>query len=116
MQDTVSSCANSEPFALQVLGDSMEPEFPDECIVTIEPYEQAKHGMYVMALVEGVRWFRLYLNDDQGERLVALNSMYPEIPLDGLDWKMEGLIIQRTLKRDREKGIGRDVKRYKYNE
>ena len=115
MQDPLNSCANSEPFALQVLGDSMEPEFPDECIVTIEPFDQAQNGMYIMVLVEGVRWFRQYLNDEHGERLVALNSLYPEIPLEGLDWKMEGLIIQRTLKRDRAKGVKRDVKRYKYN-
>ena len=115
MQDPMSSCASSEPFALQVLGDSMEPEFPDQCIVTIEPFDQPAHGMYIMVLVEGVRWFRQYLNDEHGERLIALNGLYPEIPLEGLDWKMEGLIIQRTLKRDRTKGVKRDIKRYKYN-
>ena len=114
MQDSLSSCANSEPFALQVLGDSMEPEFPDGCIVTIEPYRSAEHGMYLMVMVEGVRWFRQYLNDVQGERLVALNGLYPEIPLQDLDWKVEGLIVQRTLRRDRAGETGRDVKHYKY--
>ena len=66
MADQLSSCAELEPFALQVLGDSMEPEFPDQCIVIIEPATQVRHGEYVMALVEGVRWFRQYLADDRG--------------------------------------------------
>ena len=33
ISDPLSSCSSSEPFALQVIGDSMEPEFPDGCIV-----------------------------------------------------------------------------------
>ena len=107
MHDELSSCSNAEPFALQVLGNSMEPEFPDQCIVIIEPSEQCISGMYVMVMVEGVRWFRQYLNDEQGERLVALNDLYPEIPLAGLDWKTEGIIMQRNIKRE--------VKHYKYD-
>lgn len=115
MADQSSSCAELEPYALQVLGDSMEPEFPDQCIVIIEPITQVRNGMYVMALVEGVRWFRQYFNDDSGERLVALNTLYPEIALSGLEWKAEGLIVQRNLKRDRAKGVRRNVKHYKYD-
>ena len=115
MADQLSICAELEPFALQVLGDSMEPEFPDQCIVIIEPATQVRHGEYVMALVEGVRWFRQYLADDRGERLIALNARYPEIELTGLDWKPEGIIVQRNLKRDRTKGSRRDVKRYRYD-
>lgn len=115
MAEQSNSCAELEPFALQVLGDSMEPEFPDQCIVIIEPVTQVRHGMYVMALVEGVRWFRQYLSDDPGERLIALNTLYPEIALSGLDWQPEGIIVQRNLKRDRANGIRRAVKHYKYD-
>lgn len=117
MSDPLSSCSNSEPFALQVLGNSMEPEFPDQCIIIIEPWDfPAEHGMYIMAMVEDTRWFRQYLKDDQGERLLALNEIYPEIPLAGLEWKMEGLIVQRTIKLDpaQHDGKRRDVKRYEY--
>ena len=32
----MSNCASSEPYALQVLGDSMAPEFPDGCVVVSE--------------------------------------------------------------------------------
>ncbi|MDJ0738122.1 MAG: S24 family peptidase [Gammaproteobacteria bacterium] len=114
MSDPLGSCSESEPFALQVIGDSMEPEFPDACIVVIEPSDWCQHGMYVMALVEGVRWFRQYLNDEHGERLVALNDIYPPIALDGLQWKVEGIIMQRNLRRHQSVSGRREVKHYKY--
>lgn len=114
MSDPLSSCSNSEPFALQVIGDSMEPEFPDGCIVLIEPADWCQHGMYLMVLVEGVRWFRQYLRDEAGERLVALNELYPPIELNGLDWKVEGIIMQRTLRRNQTRSGRREVKHYKY--
>jgi DNA polymerase V len=114
VSDPLSSCSSSEPFALQVIGDSMEPEFPDGCIVVIEPSDWCQHGMYVMALVEGVRWFRQYLKDQNGERLVALNDVYPPIELGGLDWQVEGIIMQRSLRRRHSASGRREVKHYKY--
>jgi SOS-response transcriptional repressor LexA len=89
-----------EPYALQVLGDQMEPEFPDKCIVIIEPTNQYRNGVYVFAEVEGVRWFRQYVRDEEGrEWLIALNRRYPEIDLTGLEWKVLGVIIQRNIRR-----------------
>ena len=114
INDPLSSCSSSEPFALQVIGDSMEPEFPDACIVVIEPTDWCQHGMFIMALVEGVRWFRQYLKDAGGERLVALNDLYPPIDLTGLDRKVEGIIMQRTLRRHQTPSGRREVKHYKY--
>jgi len=105
--DNETGCAWREPFALQVLGDSMEPEFPDECIVIIEHAERCSDGMYVFVEVEGVRWFRQYQVDEQGkEWLIAINSLYPEIDLTGLEWKVMGVIIQRNIRRK--------VKHYSY--
>lgn len=97
---SLSSCSSSEPFALQVLGDSMEPEFPDECIVVIEPNDECSDGAYVMAEVENSLWFRQYFNDDKGERLVAVNDSYPDIPLGDMQWKILGVIVQRNVRRD----------------
>ncbi len=31
------SCSEAEPFALQVHGDSMEPEFKHGCVIVIDP-------------------------------------------------------------------------------
>jgi len=112
--DTGNNCTSAEPFALQVLGDSMEPEFPDGCIVSVEPADWCQSGMYVMVMVEDTRWFRQYIKDDEGERLIALNEIYPEIPLNGLTWKMEGMIMQRTLRRHQTESGRRESKHYKY--
>jgi SOS-response transcriptional repressor LexA len=102
-----TGCAWREPYALQVLGDSMEPEFPDKCIVIIENAESCSDGMYVFVEVEGVRWFRQYRVDADGrEWLIALNDLYPEIDLTGLEWKVFGIVIQRNVRRK--------VKHYQY--
>jgi len=98
--DHGTGCSMHEPYALQVLGDEMEPEFPDRCIVIIEPTNQYRNGCYVFAEVEGVRWFRKYLKDAQGrECLTAENRIYPDIELNGLEWGVLGVIIQRNIRR-----------------
>ena len=95
-----TGCSLHEPYALQVLGDEMAPEFPDRCIVIVEPADACVNRSYVFAEVEGVRWFRQYLKDDSGaERLVAVNPLYPEIELRGLKWSILGVIIQRNVRR-----------------
>jgi phage repressor protein C with HTH and peptisase S24 domain len=95
-----NQCGLSENYPAQVLGDSMEPEFPDQCVVVIQPSDQAYNGAYVFAEVEGIRWFRQYVKDEEGERLVAVNSaIYPEINLEQLEWKILGVVIQRNIKR-----------------
>lgn len=94
-----SHCSLSENYAAQVLGDSMEPEFPDQCIVIIHPTDVAYSGAFVFAEAEGVRWFRQYVKDAEGTRLVALNDLYPEIYLDKLKWKILGVVVQRNIRR-----------------
>ncbi len=95
-----TGCSMHEPYALQVLGPDMEPEFPDKCVVIVEPTEQCRDGMYVFAEVEGVRWMRQYRRNEQGrEWLLALDPRFPEIELTGLEWKVLGVIIQRNLRR-----------------
>ena len=93
-------CSYNELHALQVLDDSMEPEFPEKCVIVIEPSEVCASGAYVIINVDGERWFRQYQKDEQGnERLVAVNSSYPDIPLVGTRFKIEGVIVQRNIKR-----------------
>ena len=96
----MSECQGSEPYALQVLGDSMEPEFPDQSVVVLQAMDRVRSGAYVFAEVEGVRWFRQYVKDDDGQEwLIALNGLYPEIDLTGLDWRILGVIVQRNVRR-----------------
>lgn len=100
-----NDCSYNELYPLQVLDDSMEPEFPEKCIIVIEPSEVCATGAYVVAEVNGERWFRQYLAEgNAGKRLVALKKGYEDIPLDGREFKVLGVIVQRNL--------GRKVKHY----
>jgi len=106
-KDNGDSCSEQEPFALQVLGNSMEPEFPENCIIIIEPFEKKIPDSYVFAEIEGSKWFRQYKKDDDGrEYLYACNDTYPDMGLEGANWKILGIIRQRN--------VNREVKHYKY--
>ncbi len=102
-------CSYNELYALQVLDDSMEPEFPEKCIIVIEPSNVCATGAYVVSTVGEERWFRQYVRDENGnEKLTALNRNYPDIDLNGTDFNIEGVIVQRNIKRQ--------IKRYKPHE
>lgn len=93
-------CSYNELYPLQVLDDSMEPEFPQKCIIVIEPSQVGATGAYVIATVNGERLFRqLIKSGDQNGRLLALNPAYPEIPLKGIEHTIEGVIVQRNIQR-----------------
>lgn len=94
----MSACSESEPFALQVLGDSMEPEFPDGAIIIVEPSGAVEEGTFVVAFHdEGVILRQLRIDGDNW-RLTALNPAYPEIPISGID-QIRGRVVQRAGRR-----------------
>ena len=93
-----SECGASEPYALQVTDDSMEGEFPKDCIVIIDPTKNCKDGDFVFAEYDGVRWFRKYEERKGGKYLIALNDLYPEIKLDN-SFDIIGVIVQKNVKR-----------------
>lgn len=93
-------CSYNELYPLQVLDDSMEPEFPVKCVIVIEPSEVCASGAYVIINVEGERLFRQLVKDpEQGDRLVPLNPQYPSMALQGTNHKIEGVIVQRNIRR-----------------
>jgi hypothetical protein len=54
----------------------------------------------VVADVEGVRWLRKYVKDNtRGERLIAENRIFPDIELNGLEWRVLGVVTQRNIRR-----------------
>jgi len=55
LSDIHSDCGASEPYALQVTDDSMEPEFPKNCIIIIDPVGNCDNGQYVFIEFDGVR-------------------------------------------------------------
>lgn len=71
-------------FALRVFGDSMEPIFPDGCIIVVEPSIEPKHGMYVVVRLDGTseHTFKQLIVDGPHRLLKPLNSRYPIIELN----------------------------------
>ncbi|RLA05032.1 MAG: S24 family peptidase [Gammaproteobacteria bacterium] len=98
--DNTSNCDGKELFALQVLGDDMEEEFPDKCIIIIQHFDGKVPNSYVFVEVDGEKWFRQYKVEPNGrEYLHACNESYPDIELNNVDWKVLGLIHQRNIRR-----------------
>jgi len=88
-------CANSEPFALRVLGDSMEPEFIDGCIVIIDSAAAVESGRYVLAMVNDEYIFRQLIIENEHYVLKALKDGYEEIQVSSMD-AIRGVIVQRS--------------------
>ena len=88
------ACAGAEPFALMVLGDSMEPEFLDGEIIVVEPEGLAKDGSYVVAFDNEEHIFRQLIQTGTGWALHALNLTYPDQPIDDLTG-IRGVVIMK---------------------
>jgi SOS-response transcriptional repressor LexA len=91
----MSECG-SEPFALRVLGDSMEPEFKEGHVIIIDPDAVVHDGAYVFAVdgIDGDEYiFRQLKIEGNQYSLVPLNDNYPSIPISGLE-QVHGVIIQ----------------------
>lgn len=95
------SCGGSDPFALQVLGDSMAPEFCEGQVIIIEPNGVIKSGCYVFAVYEGEYIFRQLLIEQNRYFLRPLNEQYPTLEIEGLA-VVKGVITQRAGRQRRE--------------
>jgi SOS-response transcriptional repressor LexA len=101
MNEDLSNCSASEPFALRVIGDDMAPEFVDGHIIVIDPGGKLKSGCYVIANHDGAMIFRQLIIDGAQYRLTAANTNLPEILLGGID-DIVGVVSQRAGKRRSE--------------
>ncbi len=89
-----SNCAGSEPYALMVLGDSMLPEFEEGEIIVVEPSGLVKDGSFVVAYVNDEYIFRQIVQRDDGWMLKALNPLYGNIPVGGIE-VARGVVIMK---------------------
>ena len=97
-----SSCAEAEPFALRVIGDSMEPEFKDGCIIIIDPSGVARAGSFVVAQQGEELIFRQLAEARGVFYLAALNQAYPDLPLANGLRDVRGVVVQRAGTRRRD--------------
>jgi SOS-response transcriptional repressor LexA len=91
---TAEACQAKEPFALMVLGDSMEPEFTEGEVIVIDPEGLAKDGSFVIAWHNEEYIFRQLRIIDDNWHIAALNPAYPMQQLSGPD-AIKGVIIQK---------------------
>ena len=103
-----SSCSGTEPFALQVLDDSMEPEFKKDCIIIVDASATVKHECYVMASVENGYIFRQLLIEEGKYFIVPLNEAYMHEKREVTFEALEGVIVQQAS----PKGKRNERKRY----
>ncbi len=97
-------CGSSEPFALQVIDDSMEPEFKKDCIIIIDPTGVARHESYVFAMVESGYIFRQLIQEDDKYYLQPLNEIYMHEKRSIKFEEIEGVIVQQSGPKGRRKG------------
>ena len=96
-----SNCStNSEPYALQNLGDMMEPEFSENCIIIIDPSMPIHHKAYVIIELNDELYFRQYFEENGRKLLRCLNSSYDEIELYK-DFEVCGCIIQQKQRKQK---------------
>ena len=94
-----SSCStNSEPYALQNIGDMMSPEFSENCIIIIDPSMPAHHKAYVIIDLNNELYFRQYFEENERKILRCLNSSYNEIELN-TNFEFRGCVIQQKQRK-----------------
>jgi SOS-response transcriptional repressor LexA len=96
------SCGGDELFALQVLGDMMEPEFEHGSVIVIDPGGLVQDGSFVIANHEDEYYFRQLVIDGDRLLLKCLNSTYKEIVELHDKSEVQGVIVQKAGKRRKD--------------
>ena len=96
-----SGCAESEPYALSVLGDSMVPEFEEGAIIVIDPAGAIKDGSYVIAVHDDEYIFRQLRIHDERYYLQPLNDLYDTVEIPGPE-QIKGVISQKSGRRRKD--------------
>lgn len=100
--EMMGGCSSTEPFALQVIDDSMEPEFKQGVIIVIDSQGHVQSGSFVIAEIEtGYIFRRLHIEDDM-HILRALKEGHEEITLTGLE-QVRGVITQQATSTGKRK-------------
>ena len=85
----------TEPFALQVIGDSMEPEFSDGNIIIIDPGVQLYDGAYAVIDYGGEIIFSQYHQRRGRHWLEHLNADTPPLELIP-PYELKGVVVQKS--------------------
>ena len=96
-----ATCAtNSEPYALQNIGDMMSPEFSENCIIIVDPSMPIHPNAFVIIDFENEIYFRQYIEEGNKKILRCLNSEYKDIELGNI-FKVRGCIVQQKQRKQK---------------
>ena len=96
-----TTCAsNSEPYALQNIGDKMSPEFSENCIIIIDPSMPLHPKAFVIVHFEDELYFRQYIEEGHKRILRCLNSAYEDIELGDI-FEVRGCIVQQKQRKQK---------------
>jgi DNA polymerase V len=93
-----SNCSSLEPYALRVLGDSMEPEFADGAVIIIDPGYAPRDGAYVVVEYAGDVFFRQLVLEGERRFLAPLNPKYGRFELTP-PYTIRGGVVQQVGRR-----------------
>ena len=96
-----SSCStNSEPYALQNIGDMMSPEFSENCIIIVDPTMPIHNEAYVIIEFKDVLYFRQYFEENGKKIIKSINSLYDEIELND-NFEYRGCVVQQKQRKQK---------------
>ena len=96
-----SACStNSEPYALQNIGDMMAPEFSENCIIIVDPGMPIHHQAYAIIDYKDELYFRQYIEQNNSQFIRCLNSSHPEIELIN-DFEVRGCVVQQKQRKQK---------------
>ena len=90
-------CSTLELYALRVVGDSMEPEFADGCVIIVDPGHVPRDGSYVI-VESGDVFFRQIIFEGERRFLNPLNPKYGRFELTA-PYSVRGGVVQRAGRR-----------------
>ena len=96
-----SACStNSEPYALQNIGDMMTPEFSENCIIIVDPGMPIHHQAYAIIDYKDELYFRQFIEQNNRQFMRCLNSSHPEIELID-DFEVRGCVVQQKQRKQK---------------
>jgi len=96
-----SACStNSEPYALQNIGDMMVPEFSENSIIIVDPGMLIHHQAYAIIDYKDELYFRQYIEQNNRQFIRCLNSSHPEIELID-DFEVRGCVVQQKQRKQK---------------
>jgi SOS-response transcriptional repressor LexA len=93
----MASAPSGTDFGIKLSGDSMEPEYPDGCIVWVSAQERLESGNIGLFGIAGDALCKKFVLDDGKCRLESLNPKYSPIEItEDMDLHVYGKVIGHT--------------------